>query len=113
MSISINGNVINYIIDTNFINISQVAIPEWINRDSELETNIWSNKPLKIVYILRNTDSIKWILDQILLAHIAVNLTDTKYSINTNYWVYSISSTWEGHNDYILPWKIEINLIKV
>ena len=111
--ISLGGNTLTRVIDTLFSETSVVAIPEWVNSTPDLDMDIWSKKPLTIVYVVRVTDAMKWILDQILLAHTAINLTDTKYSINANYWLRSITATWEGSIHYAEPWGLELELIKV
>ena len=112
-SVTVNYFDNDYIIDTSFPESSTISIPNWINQLPEINTNVWSKKTLKATYVMRVTDAEKWALDQLLISAITYTLTDIIYGIDSEYWIYSISSTWEGHNDYILPWKIEINLIKV
>ena len=113
MTVTIDGNPLIHIIDTNFVEISQVSVPDWINENPELDTNIWSKKPFSIVYIARVTDAIKWALDQLLVAHNSITLIDTIYSINDSVWIRSINARWEGNIDYTSPWLLEIELIVI
>lgn len=112
-SIYINDVAYDHIIDTAFSESKTVATPEWINQDPELDTNIWSKKPLIIIYTSRVTDAEKWALDQLLIAHQQTYMEDDTYNIYASVWVRSINSTWEGDVDYSNPWLIEIELVVV
>lgn len=108
--IYINGVLYDHIIDTLFSESNIVANPDWINQDAEVDTDIWSKKPLKIIYTLRVTDAEKWTLDQLLGDASAVTLVDTTYDLNVSVWVSSINATWEGDINWSKPWNIEITL---
>lgn len=112
-NISINDIFYNYIIDTSFVKISQVAVPDWITQDPEIDDDVWTKKLLIIVYTLRVTDAEKWVLDQLLTAHQQVFIEDDTYNIYASTWVRNINSTWEGHIDYDNPWLLEIELVVV
>lgn len=110
MAVTLNGNTLSHIIDTSFVKRSKVSIPYWINQSSEINTNVWSKKPLTIVYTVRVTDALKWTIDQILTGASAITLVDTTYGLNNSVWVSSISATWKGDVNWSKPWNIEITL---
>ncbi len=112
-NIYINDIVYDYVIDTNFGEIKTVSTPEWINQNPEIDTNIWTKKPLIIVYTLRVTDAEKWALDQLLTAHQQVFIEDDTYSIYASVWVRNINSTWAGNENYSNPWLLEIELVVI
>lgn len=112
-SIYINDVAYNHIIDTSFSKSSIVSIPEWINSAPEIDTNVWSKKPLVIIYTLRITDAEKWALDQLLIAHQKIYIEDDIYIIDADVWIRSINAKWKGDIDWSNPWLLEIELVIV
>jgi len=112
-SITLDGETYDYIVDTLFSETSDVSEPEFINQDAvTLDTNVWNKGPLKVTYVVRVTSAQKWVLDQLLIAHTAINLTDAKYSINNNVWVSKVEAGWNSDN-HNYPWTVTIDLVKV
>ena len=112
MAVTLDGNTLTNIIDTLFSESSKISEPNWINQNPELQTTVWSKKPLKVTYVLMATDDLKWEIDQIVVGASAVTLVDTIYSINDNYWLSSVSAKWAGDKNWEYSWRIEIELIK-
>lgn len=114
-SITLDGNAYDHILDTDFVETNTVALPEWINDATpDVDTNIWNLKPLKIIYALRVTHAEKWVLDQILLAHAVVVLTDAYYGLTTeNVFMIKLEALWEGDINNANPWLVTIELILV
>lgn len=113
MSVTLDGNTLTNIIDVLFSEVKNVSNLDWINQSVDIDVDIWSKKPLSIIYILRVTNAEKWILDQLLLACQKILLEDNIYDEDTYVWVRSINTKWEGHINWLYPWLIEIELVKV
>lgn len=113
VSINLNGIDYDHILDTDFVEINRVALPEWINDATpDVDTNVWSLKPLKIVYVLRVTDAEKWLLDQILIGHSSIKLTDATYGItDDDVFMIDLEAVWDGEVNYANPWLMTIELI--
>lgn len=112
-NITLDGNTYDHIVDVDFVEVKTAHYPEWINDETpEIETNVWNLKPLKSVYTLRVTNAEKWILDQILIGHSSVKLTDATYGIaNQDVLMIELEAVWEGHINYANPWLVTIELI--
>lgn len=113
MTVTIGGNTLIHIIDTLFSEINSVAVPNWINQSVELDTDIWTKKPLHVTYVLRCTSAVRWALDQLLTGATSTTLVDDIYSLNDTYWVASINVRWGGDVHWSKPWIVEIELINV
>jgi len=112
-AITLDGETYDYIVDVLFSESNDVTEGEFLNQDDvTLDETVWNRGPLKITYILRLTSAQKWVLDQLLLAHTAVNLTDTKYGINNNVWVSNIETEWNPDN-HNYPWTLTLDLVLV
>lgn len=112
--ITLDGNNYTHIIGTEFAEVKRVHLPEWINiagSDPEILTNVWNEGVLKITYMLRASDAEKWELDQDLLGHILVNLTDAFYTIDHDVWVSKITAVYERRINNSKPWRITVELI--
>lgn len=111
--VTLDGNTLENIIDTDFTKVSNVSTPSWINSSPEIQPSIWSKPPQRIVYLIRVTDDLKWTLDQLLCGTSPVTLVDTTYDINDSVWVYSINAPWKGNEYYEKSWLLELELIKI
>lgn len=111
--ITLDGNSYTHIIDTDFVEINRVSLPEWVNDATpDVDVNVWNLKPLKIIYELRVTNAEKWLLDQILTGHSSVKLTDATYGItDDDVFMIELEAVWEGHINYANPWLVTIELI--
>jgi len=112
-SIYIDGKAYDHIIDTSFVNTSQVTAPDWVNQNPEIDTNIWTKKPQSIIYTLRVTDAEKWTLDQLLTAHRQIYIVDETYDVYASIWIRSINSKWEGNINWTNPWLLEIEVVVI
>lgn len=114
MTVTLSGNdLTTVIIDTVITEIHKASIPKWVNVTPSAEINIVTEKPFKISYMIRATHALKKIIDDLLRAHTAVNLTDSTYSFNNNVWVSAVTATWQGNANWASPWMIEVELIHV
>lgn len=113
VSISLDGNDYDHILDVDFVEVNRVSLPEWINNATpDVDTDVWDLKPLKIVYSLRVTDAEKWVLDQILTGHSSIKLTDAIYGItDDDVFMIELEAVWEGRINYANPWLVTIELI--
>lgn len=112
-SITLDGQTYDYIVDTLFTESSDVSESQFLNQDAvTLDETVWNKGPLKVIYVMRVTSAQKWILDQLLIAHTAVNLTDAKYGINNNVWTSKIEVEWNPNN-HNYPWTLTIDLILI
>ena len=112
MTVTINGTDFNHIIDVVTKKASVVSLPEWINDSTpDIDTNVWNRKPYWIIYTLRVTNALKWILDQLLTGHTQVTLSDTIEGISGSYWVQSIEASWRGDKNWTNPWLITMELL--
>lgn len=114
-SITLNGNTYTHIIDTEFIEVTRVHLPEWINiaGDPEINTNVWNEGVLKITYMLRVDDANKWELDQMLEGHIPIHLLDTHYGIDGDVWLQKITAIYERRLNNTKPWRMIIEFIYI
>ena len=111
MTVTLDGNEMDIVLNAEVREDKSVTIPDWINQNPELDTNVWNKKVIKIIYIIRTTDALKWILDQLLTGHTLKTLSDTTYSLSGNVWVLSIEAEYEGHTNWSKPWRIRLELI--
>lgn len=116
MTITIDGNDFDWVLDTVFSETEEVALPEWVNYESPLDvdSNVWTRFPLNIIYTLRATDAEKWILDQILFGHTQVLLTDVTHGIEgKNVWLRSLMASYRIVENKDSPWLIDIELVYI
>lgn len=112
--ITIDGNSFFHIIDTLFSETNEVFEPEYLNQnDVTLDENVWNRGPLYVTYVMRLTSLERWVLDQILLAHALVNLTDSIYGLNNDVWIKDIRERWAGDVNFDKPWETEITVIVI
>jgi len=113
VSITLDGNDYDHILDVVFMESETVSLPEWINDATpDIDTNVWNKKPLIVKYILRVNNAEKWVLDQILTGHAIIKLTDNTYGIsNQDVWMIDIEAIWAGDINWTDPWEIEITLL--
>jgi hypothetical protein len=110
--VTINGINYTYIIDTEFDEGSvNIDLPEWINAAPEFGT-IWWRDARTVIYTMRVSDAEKWVLDQLLINHVAITLTDSTYGLSgVSVWVQGIDAVYEAQNNYAKPWKLIITLL--
>jgi len=115
MTITLDGNDYTHIVDTLFVEVKKVHLPEWINitGGSEVDTNVWTQGVFRVSYMIRVTDAEKWVLDQNLLAHTLIALVDAFYSIDKNVWFYSIEAEFDRKTNDAKPWLVTIELLVV
>ena len=108
--ISLDGIGLDFVLNLDIIESKVSAIPDWINQNPELDTNIWSRKPIKLTYTLRASDSLKWALDQLLTNHSPIKLCDDVGGIEGDVWTLSIEAEYNRIN-WVKPWEIRLELI--
>jgi len=110
--ISIDGNYFSHIIDSLFNEKNDIPEPDFVNQDTiDLDINVWNRDLLSVTYVIRMSTAGRWLLDQLLIAHEPINLTDVKYGINGNIWIKTIREKWDGEINWSKPWQVELNLI--
>lgn len=111
MAVTLDGNSLTHIVDTDFVETINVHIPDFVGRDPEIDSTHWNRQAFRVTYILRTTNALKWILDQILIGHTQKALVDTDYGINTNVFMVKLEAVWEGNTNHTKPWLVTIELI--
>jgi hypothetical protein len=109
--ITLNSVDYDFILRTDITKRSQVMLPKYINQPAEIDINVWSRRAGIVTYEMRVTDAQKWTLDQLLLGHIVVNLTDATYEWNDNVWLSSIDAEYARDENDIYRWRLIIELI--
>jgi len=112
--VSIDGTIYTYVIDTEFGEVKNVMLPEYINNPtSDIDTNVWNRGIFKVTYTLRLTDSEKWALDQILLSHATVKLIDDDYSIDDYVWMEELEAVYEANINWTYPWRVTVTFLVI
>lgn len=110
----IDGNNFAHVLDASFSETNTIFEPELINQGTvEFDTGLWNRSPLGINYLIRMSSAGRWLLDQILIAHTKVNLTDEKYDINDYVWLKIIKITWNGNTNWSKPWEVELTMMLI
>jgi len=98
------------VIDMNVDDTTTIFTPTWLNTSPSLDTSVWNKEIEEVSYTVRATHYGKWVLDQVLIGHVLVNLTDDHYGIDTNVWMREISIEHDQTNRS-KPWKITVSLL--
>ena len=107
-SITLDGATYDFILEFGADEASNVAIPEWINQDPEIDTNVWSKEKEIITYTLKVTESERNTLRTSFLKHTLVKLTDGMYGIsNEDVWMASMDE--DGYSHF---WIVTIDILR-
>jgi len=109
--VSVNGNVLDFIIDFERVIRNYTQFPQWINQPPELITSFWNKQIYKVTYTCRMTDLEKWTFNQLLLAHSWVYLVDLVHEIETNAFFIEMESEWKGEINWEKPWEVSLTFI--
>jgi hypothetical protein len=91
-----------------------VAVPDWVNQSPSIDTNIWSKSKEVIMYSVRLSDVGLGKLRTLQTTHTLIDYNDSVYGKSSKHvWINNADATWDGENNWTLPWKVVITLILV
>jgi len=118
----IGGTTLDYenIIDFIISQETSVSIPQWVNQDPSIDTNVWNKLLKRMTYTVRETEYRFYQLLQILTAHTAITLYDYIHGpTNKTAWLISVRAVWNPLKKFDYPslsfintpWEVEFEII--
>jgi hypothetical protein len=108
--VSIYGYDLVRVLDFEKIDKSVVSVPDWVDSNVELDTNVFVRKLTELRYLIRATHQDKFLLDALLQSHTLYELKDCEHCLQGNIWIQEIESEWDPIN-WKRPWRMDISLI--
>lgn len=109
--VTIDGVKYNYVLDVAFGYGDHVALPEWINLDEELDSNVWNKHVQSISYTLRLNDMERWRIEKLFRNHKKIVLYDDIIRQFFLIFITSISVNYENYKNIEYPWVTEISVV--
>lgn len=110
LTLDVDGKIIHFEATQN----CDVAVPEWINQNPSIDTNVWSKSKEILTYVVRLSDVGIVKLDTLQASHTLINYNDSIYGKSSKQvWINNVTKEWQANIDWSLPWHVVITLVLV
>ena len=108
------GIYLGFITDFERVHEKNVQVSNWLNQapTTQISYSFYNNRLVKLSYTFRASDEDKYYVDQLLLLHSLISLTDTINNIGNadSVFINEINANWTSDN-WLRPWIITISLL--